>query len=95
MSLGNVVIEGGRLNYPSLTNKIPAVEYAKAKTHLWLHMLNNGKKPVKWLKPNSKGSKVDYQVINSSIEYERGLLDLQEYINQINSEFDLDFNLKR
>lgn len=94
MSLGKISVLGGQINYRSLTNKLPAVEYAKAKVHMWLYMLNEGKKPKKWLKANSKGTKVNFEIVNSQEEYNEGLNSLQEFINQVNEEFGLDYKLK-
>lgn len=95
MSLDNVSVVGGQINYPSLTSKLPAMEYAKAKVHMWLYMLNEGKNPVKWLKPNNKGTKVNFEMMKSQTDYDKGIIDLEEYIDQVNAEFDLDFKLNR
>lgn len=95
MSLGKISVTGGRINYPSLTNKLPDVEYAKAKVHIWLYMLNDRQKPKRWLKANRKGTKVNFETVQSQADYDKGLVELQEYINQVNEEFGLDFKLNR
>lgn len=84
---------GGQIGYKSLTHKIPAVEYAKAKAQIWMHMLNEGNRPKKWLKPNGKGTNVNFERIHTQEEYDKGLIDLSAYCKQINEEFGLDYKI--
>ncbi|WP_339161771.1 hypothetical protein [Siminovitchia sp. FSL W7-1587] len=95
MTLKGASVIGGQINYPSLTNKLPSEEYAKAKVHIWLMMLNDGQNPVRWLKPNGKGTKVNFETLKDQSDYDEKLLLLQEYINQVNEDYGLDFKLKR
>lgn len=93
--LTNLQVVSGQMNYPSLTNKVIGEEYAKTKVHMWLYMLNQGKKPTKWLKPNSKGTKVNFDFINSQEEYDLGLAELSAYISDINNAYGLDYELRK
>ncbi|MFS0815361.1 hypothetical protein ABC382_00135 [Lysinibacillus sp. 1P01SD] len=91
----SISVVSGQMSYKLLTNKMPAVEYATAKVHIWMNMLNRGQRPKKWLKANSKGTKVNFDYIKSEAEYEKGLIDLQVYIDEINSEFGLEIKIAR
>lgn len=95
MSLGKISLVSGQMHYPRLNNKLPEEEYAKAKAHVWLHMLNEGQKPKKWLVANSKGTKVNFDYISSQDEYEKGLAVLEDYLSEINTHFGLDYNLRK
>ncbi|MEK3955867.1 MULTISPECIES: hypothetical protein [unclassified Psychrobacillus] len=92
--MSKVGVLGGQINYPVLTHKLPGEEYAKAKAHMWIHMLNDGNKPKKWLKPNGKGTKVNFERIHTKEEYLNGLDELSLYLTQINREFGLDYKVK-
>lgn len=94
-SFGNPVIEGGRIEFEHLTHKIPGIEYAKAKAHMWIYSLNEGNRPVKWLKPNGKGTKMDFKTVQSQAEYRKGLNALSVYLKDINAEFGLDYSVQR
>ena len=55
-------------------------------------MLNEGKKPKRWLKPNKNGTGVHFDQLKSQDEYDLGLLELEQYLKTINEQFGLDFN---
>lgn len=93
--MGIVQVMNGQIVYEKLSTKLEPIEFAKFKAHIWLHLLNEGMKPKKWLKPTSKGSKVNWDSIKSQEDYDGGLDELQLYLNDINKQFNLDFNLKR
>lgn len=93
MVLGKPIILGGQINFRLLTNKLSEIEYAKAKAHLWLHMLNDGQKPKKWLKTTGRGTKVNFDTIHSQEDYEKGLTELEVYLNEINEQFSLEYML--
>lgn len=60
-----------------------------------MHMLNESQNPKEWLKPNSKGTKVNFHYIASQEEYEKGLVDLKCCLTEINVRFDLDYKLRK
>lgn len=93
--LTNVRLVSGQINYPSLTNKVTGKNFAEAKIHLWMLMLNEGKKPTKWLKTNSKGTKVNFDYIHNQEEYESGLSELSDYISEVNNLYDLEYTIKK
>lgn len=93
--MGEITVVGGQMNFPFLTNKLPADEYAKAKAHIWLLALNEGNKPKKWLKPNSKGTKINFETVQSQEEYDNGLEELGVFLKRINEEFGLDYSIKK
>lgn len=92
--MGFAKLMSGQMVFKNLNNNLDDREYAIVKTNMWFQMLNDGKKPTKWLKPNDKGTKVNFDFINNSQElYDAGVLELQNYINIVNKEFNLDFIL--
>jgi len=95
MSLGKISVISGQINYPRLTNKLSEIEYAKAKAHVWMHMLNDGQNPKKWLKANSKGTKVNFESVSSQADYDKGLIDLECYLAEINVRFGLEYKLTK
>ncbi|MGE7915316.1 hypothetical protein [Lysinibacillus xylanilyticus] len=95
MVISKPVILGGQFNFRILTNKLSKIEYAKVKAHLWMHMLNDGQKPKKWLKPSGRGTRVNFDKIHSKEDYEKGLSELEIYLNEINEEFGLAYKLNK
>jgi len=92
--MGFAKLMSGQMVFKNLNNNLDDREYAIVKTNMWFQMLNDGKKPTKWLKPNDKGTKVNFDFINNSQKlYDAGVLELQNYINIVNKEFNLDFIL--
>lgn len=91
----NVKVLGGQFSYQFLTNKLPAEEYAKAKAQVWMHMVNDGNEPEKWLKANGKGTKVNFNRIRTQEEYDIALIKLSSYLDEINNEFGLDYKVVR
>ena len=95
MTVGKISIVSGQMNYPSMTSKMSEIEYAQAKAHVWMHMLNEGQNPKKWLKATSKGTKVNFDYVASQEGYEKGLVDLECYLSEINIRFGLDYKLRK
>lgn len=93
--LTNLKVISGQIIYPTLSNKMNEKEYAKAKVHMWLYMLNEGKKPTKWLKPNTKGTKVNFDFIHGQEDYEVGLQELILFTDQMNTLHSLDYKIKK
>ncbi|AKS37398.1 hypothetical protein NP92_02755 [Anoxybacillus gonensis] len=93
--MSKFIVTGGQISYELLNNKLPAMEYEIAKIHIWLSMLNKGQKPKRWNKPNKNGTKVTFEVIQSQADYNKGLTELEDYIDQVNQQFELDLKLNR
>lgn len=93
--LSNPKLVSGQLRHPNLTNTISEKEYAKAKVHMWLYMLNGGQRPTKWLKPNSKGTKVNFDYIYTEEDFDKGLEELESFTNEMNSKYDLVYKFKK
>ncbi|MEK5070523.1 hypothetical protein [Sporosarcina sp. FSL K6-1508] len=85
----------GQKVFKNMTNKLSEEEYAKTKAQFWLFMLNDGNKPTKWLKPNASGTKVNFDYMKGQSEYDRGLLELEVYLHEINERFGLDYKFSR
>lgn len=86
---------GGQMVFEKMTNKIDAKEYAQRKAWIWLEMVNDRKNPTRWLKPNSKGTKVNFDYIHSQDEFEKALDQIEPFLKEINRTYGLDYNLSR
>jgi hypothetical protein len=86
---------GGQMIFKKLTNEVEEKEFAIRKAYIWLNMLNDGMKPVKWLKPTKKGTKVNFEIIRSEEELNKGLDELDTYLYDINKRFGTDLKIKR
>jgi hypothetical protein len=93
--MSKFIVTGGQISYKLLNNKLSAMEYEIAKVHIWLNMLNKGQKPKRWNKPNKNGTKVTFEAIQTQADYNKGLTELEDYINQVNQQFGLDLKLNR
>lgn len=93
--LGRIAVLGGQMSYPTLTSKLDGKKYAISKVYLWLHMLNDNMKPKKWLKANARGTKVNFDSIQSQADYDKGLVDLQVFIDEVNVSYGTEIKLRR
>lgn len=88
-----VKLVGGQMEFPHLTapqNK----EYDIEKVQLWVHMINDGKRPTRWLTPNKKGTKVNFDFISSIESREKALNELKAFLEDLNTIHGLDMKLK-
>lgn len=90
-----IQVVGGQMSYSTLKANVGARVYAIGKAHIWLNMINKRKRPKKWNKPNSKGTKVTFEVINSAEMLEQAFAELEEFIGEINQTFGTDLTLNR
>lgn len=86
-------IVGGQFLFVDLSTSLSDKDFAIAKVHIWLHMLNDGHKPVKWYKTYKNGTKVNFETIHTQAEYDQGLQDLATFVEVTNKEYDLDMNV--
>lgn len=84
----------GQLLFPDLNLKLGDRKYAESKVHMWLFLLNEGERPTKWLKQNSKGTRVNFVTINSQEEYEEGIAELRAYASEVNEYYNLDLKVE-
>ena len=90
-----ISLVSGQKVFKNMTNKLSEEEYAKTKAQFWMFMLNDGERPTKWLKPNTKGTKVNLDYIQGQEKYDRGLLELEVYLHEINTQYGLDYKINR
>ena len=74
----------GQILAEGLHNKLAQEEYDKLKIAIWEQMMNRGKRPAKFLKPQKNGTKVNYSVIQSQEEYEEAAKDFSRFLNEMN-----------
>lgn len=94
---GNCVkisVTGGQIEFKRLTNDLSEEDFAICKAFIWLKMLNDNMKPIKWLKTTKKGTKVNFETIKSLEEYKQGLKELTSYIQEVNEKFGSDLKIK-
>ncbi|MEK5058619.1 hypothetical protein BK126_03100 [Paenibacillus sp. FSL H7-0326] len=92
--INSIQVVGGQMNFKHLTHKVDAKTYAQSKARMWLGMINDRMQPKKWLKPNSKGTRVNFDTIASDDALKIALAEYEVYLNQINEEFGLDYKLR-
>lgn len=88
-----VKLVGGQMEFPHLTapqNK----DYDIAKAQMWVQMINGGKRPTKWLTPNKKGTKVNFDFINSNEARKLALTEFESHLEDLNTIHGLDMKLK-
>lgn len=98
MSIKNITVTGGRINFQKLTLKLQKEnqkEFEIGKIITWLSMLNRGQKPKRWNKPTKNGSAVTFETISNQTEYDTALGELQGYTNSINREYGTDLKFKK
>ncbi|WP_336822969.1 hypothetical protein [Sporosarcina sp. USHLN248] len=88
-------VTSGQMYFPKLKNTLKGTEFEAAKASVWLHMVNDMMRPVKWLKTTAKGTKVNWIPITSEKEYETAIDELEDHINQVNRDFGTEFKLNR
>lgn len=91
----NISVLGGQMEFKNMTSKQSEREYAIEKVNTWYGMLDGGMKPNKWLKANSKGTKVNFDYIKDNGQYNAGLDELETFIDITNKEHGTDFRLER
>lgn len=89
----DIKVLGGQIIYPNLNTGIEENEYAIAKSHMWLYMLNENRRPTRWFKATKNGTKVNFEMIRSQVDYDNGIDELQFFINNVNEKFGLKFDL--
>lgn len=93
MSVKGITVLNGQMHYKGMATELCERDYAIHKANIWMHMLNEGKRPTRWLKANSKGTKVNFDFINKQEQYDVGVAELKLYLTEINNEYDLEFTL--
>lgn len=88
-----VNVLGGQREFKRLTNAFSEEKIADLKAKLWLLMLNDGERPTKWLKTTAKGTKVNFEMVKTKEDYEAGIKDLEEYLQEINTKYGFDYSL--
>lgn len=89
---------GGQTQFPSLTlnfQKENIVKYEEMKAAFWLLMLNDFQEPIRWLKPNKNGTKVNFDAIKTQLDYDNALAKLQVHIDNINKQYGTDLYVSK
>jgi hypothetical protein len=63
--------------------------YAVAKAYLWLELIKQGRRVTKWNKATKKGTRYKFTFIKSQQEAEQALEELNQYLDEINEQYDL------
>jgi hypothetical protein len=89
--LGFVI--GGTVNFQLMTNKLSEKDYDGCKAHIWLKMLNDGQMPIKWRKSNSKGTSVEFGMIDSQEKLDKAKAEFKGFLTKINTLHGFDFEI--
>lgn len=90
-----ISVTGGQMHFPEFKNNLKDSEFEVVKSSVWLHMVNDMMRPVKWLKTTAKGTKVNWIPITSKEAYEEAIKELEAYIDWVNQNFDVGIKLQR
>ncbi|MCC3381942.1 hypothetical protein ACFQ5D_18095 [Paenibacillus farraposensis] len=91
----NLSIIGGQLQYPRLKSSLDQKEYDIGKAFIWMDMLKSRHRPTKWLKPNRRGTKVDFEFIATNEGLQVAQDEFEVFLEQINRKHGTDFELTR
>lgn len=95
MNDGFAGVYGGQQEFKYLTPTLLEKDYAVLKIKCWLKMLNGNSKPTRWLKPNTKGTKVNFKTIKTKEEWNQCFEELMNHISEMNEKHGLDMKLER
>lgn len=87
MEPGKLELQGGQIQIDLLHSGLKENEYAALKGLTWMHLVTKGLKPVKWLKANKKGTKINFQAIRTREELEKASAELTSYLDATLAEF--------
>lgn len=79
--------------YPQLNTDISDTEHAIAKAHIWLELLNNRMKPIRWVKSTKTGTQINYEIVKTDKEYKVCVFLFKAYQHRINEDFGLELNM--
>ncbi|TKJ83769.1 hypothetical protein PaeCFBP13512_22395 [Paenibacillus sp. CFBP13512] len=77
-------VVGGQRVFPTMTNKLTEKEYMVIKAFAWSKLLGDRMLPVKWLKPSTKGTKVNFNMAKNQGEFDKDLTKFKDYITEVN-----------
>ena len=83
-------VTGGRMSFSRLNKKAfteNEASYQALKAQIWLQMINDQQRPVKWFKPHAKGTNVDFVMIDSVNSYHFAMGELKGFIASMNERF--------
>jgi uncharacterized protein Smg (DUF494 family) len=84
---------GGKIVQKNLTHKIDEETYDIGKAYFWMQLLKDGMRPKKWLKPNSKGTSVNFATISNKEEMNTAYGEFEGYLKFVNEKHDTDLEI--
>ena len=91
----DIKVLGGQMSFKYLTSLLPEKDYAVYKIRCWLNMYNDNARAKKWLKPNTKGTKVNFDAINTKEQDKEAFKELEDYISEVNEKYGLHIKLEQ
>lgn len=85
----------GQKHFKNMKNKYSERHLVIGKAQAWMNMLNDGMRPTKWLKTTAKGTKVNFDFIKTSEQYDEGIIELETFLNEINEEYSLGISISK
>ncbi|AIQ19557.1 hypothetical protein H70357_24725 [Paenibacillus sp. FSL H7-0357] len=93
MSVSEIKVVGGQIEFKYLTNKVAEKDYEVRKAIIWHKMLGDGMLPTRWLKPTAKGTKVNFDQIQDQEGYDKAIVDLKHHLNAVNEKYGTDLEI--
>lgn len=81
--MAEVRVVGGKIVFRSMTLKLQKDKpgmYDMKKVFAWRQLLQDGMKPVKWLKPNKNGTGVKFTSFESIEDFQESMKQLEEFV---------------
>ncbi|MET1174560.1 hypothetical protein [Paenibacillus amylolyticus] len=92
---GRFTLIGGRIVLSPLDASMGPHLYAAVKAYYWIRLINTGKRPTRWNKPTSKGTRVTFEYLKNDEDILKALDELDAYVSHVNETLPIDLSLDR
>lgn len=89
-----ITLLSGQMNFPNLKAPV-GKDYEVLRVQLWVCMINDGKRPTKWLKATKKGTKVNFDFIDTKESNEQAFKEVKDYMADVNTIYGLKMTLNK
>ncbi|MBA4293854.1 hypothetical protein C0431_12905 [bacterium] len=90
----NVSVVSGQMEYRLLVSPEDKNHHL-LKARIWVNLINDGMRPVKWLKSTKKGTKVNFVPITSDIQMNEAYDEFDTYLKMVNETYGTEMKLTR
>lgn len=89
------VVVGRQLFCNSLNTELEEKSFVEQKIHVWLNMVRDSQRPVKWGMPSKEGTKIDFEVVSSPQGINRVYDELETYLAHVNHVHGTAYRIER